>query len=174
MSHCNTLVYKYDTIIAHHGECVRVTCRCRTISWWSNVCSQWMNEGIPWNWFSPWTSMWVSKYRLRNSTLTEWGYYHSTFIFGFPSRTSMWIVKCEKYLISPPQQKYSPLSGHPLRHLSVLRMYSFCQSPDLPFVKMYSRPYMAYMARTWHAWGPPCKWPVNCCLKPLLELFKWD
>ena len=95
MSQYNTLVifhgkavYKCDTIIAHHGECVRVTCRCRTISWWSNVCSQWMNEGIPWNWFPPWISTWVSKYRLLNSTLTEWGYYHSTFIFGFPSRTS--------------------------------------------------------------------------------------
>ena len=80
-------------------------------------------------------------------------------------------VKCEKYLISPPRQKYSPLLGHPLRHLSVLRMYSFCQSSDLPFVKMYSRP---YMARTWHAWGPQWKWPVKCCLKSLLELFKWD
>ena len=74
-------------------------------------------------------------------------------------------VKCKKYLISPPQQEYLPRLGHPLRHISDLRMYSFCQSPNLLFIKLYSEPYMA---------GTCMRWPVKCCLKSLLDLFKWD
>ena len=103
MPPCNTLVifhgkevYKYET--AHLGECVRLTCRCRTISWWSNPCSQWMNEGIPWNWVSPWISMWDSKY----FWITPWPKRL------FMSHVHLWVyvvyfhVKMQKVLIFSP------------------------------------------------------------------------
>ena len=154
-------VYKYDTAITHHRECMRGTCWCRTISWWSNCWLQWMNQGIPWNWFSPWTSMWESKVLL-NFIPTEKLIHVLTFILCFLSCTSIWNAKSTYFL--PPQQEYLPLLGHPLRHISDLRMYSFCQSPNLLFIKMYSGPYMA---------GTCMRWPVKCCLKSLLELFKW-
>ena len=63
------------------------------------------------------------------------------FIFGFPPCTSMWHPKST--LILPSQLKYLPLLGHlPLRHISNLSLYSFCQSPNKIFLKMYSQPNM--------------------------------
>ena len=63
------------------------------------------------------------------------------FIFGFLSCTSMWHPKST--LILPSQLKYLPLLGHlPLRHISDLSLYSFCQSPNKIFLKMYSEPNM--------------------------------
>ena len=96
---------------------------------------QWMNEEIPWNWFSPWISTWEV---LLNSTVEIIHIPHS-FWFSIV----YFHVQCEKYLDVPlSTEVLTTFRSLDETHISDLRMYSFCQWPKLLSIKMYSRPYM--------------------------------
>ena len=78
-------------------------------------------------------------------------------------------VKCKKYLISPPSTEVLTT----FRSSAETHIWSqnvlFLPIPQSPF---HQNVLSAIYGRDMQRSGS--KWPVKCCLKSLLELFKWD